>query len=180
MNAERKQPKGGPRLLVAGMALSAAALISIASSENYTEAAVVPTKGDRPTYGFGSTFREDGSPVRLGDRTNPVHALRVLRAHLLREEPKFRDSLPGVALNQSEYDVYMDWVYQFGTGNWQISSMRTNLLAGKHEAACDSLLRWRKAGGYDCSTLVNGKPNKRCWGVWERQLERHAVCRSAQ
>lgn len=180
MNEPKRQPKGGPRVLVAGMVLSAAALIGLATHENYTEAATIPTKGDRPTLGFGSTFHADGRPVRLGERTNPVQALRILRAHLAREEPAFRASLPGVALNQAEYDVYMDWVYQFGIANWQGSSMRRNLLRGQHEAACHSLLRWRKAGGYDCSTLVDGKPNRRCWGVWERQLERHTACMGAQ
>ena len=47
-------------------------------------------------------------------------------------------------------------------------------------AACAALLSYRRAAGYDCSTLVNGKPNRRCWGVWERQLKRHAKCMAAQ
>jgi len=71
-------------------------------------------------------------------------------------------------------------MYQYGIGNWRRSSMRKNLLAGNYEAACHSLLEWRKAAGYDCSTTINGKPNKRCWGVWERQLERHQKCMGEQ
>ncbi|NNC10146.1 lysozyme, partial [Corallococcus exiguus] len=53
------------RSLVAALALSAAGLIAIVDREGYTDAAVVPTRNDRPTYGFGSTVREDGTPVRL-------------------------------------------------------------------------------------------------------------------
>lgn len=168
------------RILVAALSLSAAGLVGMAVHEGYTETAVVPTKGDRPTVGYGSTVREDGTRVQIGDKTDPVRALRVVQAHLGREESRFRDSLPGVKLTQGEYDLYMDFVYQYGIANWLSSSMRRQLLAGNYCAACDALLQWRKAAGYDCSTKINGQPNKRCWGVWARQLERHAKCRAEQ
>jgi len=176
------------RVAVALLSLSATGLIAIATKEHYTDTAIIPTKGDVPTIGFGSTKHEDGSPVRLGERTDPVRALHIVGAHVGREEAAFRDSLPGVKLTQGEYDLYLDFTYQYGIGNWRVSSMRRELLATVHAAdpaphylaACNALLRWRKAGGYDCSTLINGKPNKRCWGVWERQLERHAKCLAEQ
>lgn len=177
------------RVAVAALALSAAGLIGIATQESYTDKAVIPTKGDRPTMGFGSTFKEDGTPVKLGDRTDPVRALRIVEAHIGRCEHRFRASLPNVYLTQGEYDLYLDFAcYQFGMGNWLGSSMQRQLLATitaddpaqHYRAACDALLLYRRAGGYDCSTLVNGKPNKRCWGVWERQLERHSKCLAEQ
>lgn len=179
------------RIAIGFLTLSAAGLIAIASQESYTDTAVIPTKGDRPTVGFGSTIKEDGTPVRMGDRTDPVRALRTVQAHMSREETQFRASLPSVYLTQGEYDLYIDFMYQYGIGNWRTSSMRKHLLAtnaaqtpawanDEYRAACDSLLLWRKAGGYDCSTLVNGKPNRRCWGVWERQQKRHATCIAEQ
>jgi lysozyme len=169
--------KAGPaRLVVAALSLSAAGLVGIVAHEGYTDSAVVPTKGDRPTVGFGSTFHEDGKPVRVGDRTDPVRALVKAKSHIDREERAFRETLPGVRLTQGEYDLYLDFTYQYGLTNWRTSSMRKRLRAGEYHAACDALLQWRKAAGYDCSTLVGGKPNRRCWGVWERQLERHAKC----
>ena len=168
------------RIAVAALALSFAGFIGIATHESYTDTAVIPTKGDRPTYGFGSTIKKDGTPVRMGDRTDPVRALHVVKAHLDREESAFRESLPDVKLTQGEYDLYMDFTYQYGITNWRGSSMRRHLLTGNYVAACDSLLAWRKAAGYDCSTIVNGQPNKRCWGVWERQKQRHATCLAEQ
>lgn len=168
------------RLAVAALTLSASGLIAIVARESYTDVAVIPTQGDRPTIGFGSTVREDGTPVQRGDHTDPVRALHIVQAHLTREEQQFRDSLPGVKLTQGEYDLYLDFDYQYGIANWRASSMRRNLLSGEYRPACDALLQWRRAGGYDCSTLVNGKPNKRCWGVWERQQERHAKCLAEQ
>lgn len=179
------------RVAVALLSLSAAGLIAIATQESYTDHAVIPTKGDVPTLGFGSTKHEDGSPVKLGERTDPVRALHIVAAHVGREEAAFRASLPGVALTQGEYDLYLDFTYQYGIGNWRASSMRRHLMATTetrtpdgaafhYRAACDALLLWKKAGGYDCSTLVDGKPNRRCWGVWERQQKRHAKCLAEQ
>lgn len=180
------------RVAAALLTLSAAGLIAIVANEGYTDDAVIPTKGDRPTVGFGSTFHEDGTPVKMGDRTDPVRALRTVQAHIGRCESKFRASLEGVYLTQGEYDLYLDFAcYQYGMGNWLGSSMRRHLLATveaqtpiraaqEYRRACDALLLWKKAGGYDCSTLIDGKPNKRCWGVWDRQLKRHAKCLAEQ
>lgn len=164
------------RVSVAALALSFAGFVGIATQEGYVERATVPTKNDRPTNGFGSTFNADGSPVKLGDTTTPVRALITAQAHISKEEQKFRDSLPGVKLYQSEYDLYMDFTYQFGNGTWRASSMRRNLLAGDYVAACNALLLYRFSGGFDCST----PGNRRCAGVWTRQQERNRKCLSMQ
>lgn len=163
------------RIAVGVLTLSAAGFIGIVSDESYVGQAMIPTKGDRPTVGYGSTFHADGTPVKLGDTTTPVRALVTAQAHIAREEAVFRKSLDGASLNQAEFDVYMDFVYQYGTTNWINSSMRRNVLAGEYRAACDSLLQWKRAAGFDCST----PGNKRCWGVWARQLERHQKCTEA-
>lgn len=164
------------RRTAASLTLSASALIGIVMSESYTEKAVIPTKNDRPTVGFGSTFHEDGSPVRMGEKTTPVRALVMAQEHISKEEKLFRDSLPGVKLQQGEYDVYMNWTYQYGTGAWNASGMRRNLLAGNYGGACDALLLYKKSGGFDCS--IPG--NRVCAGVWTRQLKRHADCMALQ
>lgn len=164
-----------PRIVVAALTLSAAGLVGIVTSESYTEKAIVPTKNDRPTVGFGSTYHETGAPVRMGDKTTPVRALIVAASHISAEEAIFRKSLPGVRLYQAEYDTYVDWVYQYGSGAWSSSSMRRELLAGNYAAACNAMLRYKFSGGYDCST----PGNKICAGVWARQLERNKKCLAA-
>jgi GH24 family phage-related lysozyme (muramidase) len=164
------------RIAVASLTLSASALIGIAVSEHYAGSAMIPTQNDRPTLGFGSTFHADGTPVRLGDTTTPVRALVTMRAHISKEEKVFQASLPGVELSQGEYDLYMDWVYQYGTGAWLKSSMRRELLANRHPAACHALLLYKRSGGFDCS--IPG--NKVCAGVWTRQRKRHAACMALQ
>lgn len=164
------------RVQVAGLSLSMAAFVGIVVSEGYTDRAIIPTKNDVPTVGHGSTSYEDGTRVKLGDRITPTRAIVLASNHISSEERVFRDSLPGVKLHQGEYDLYMDWVYQYGTGAWRKSSMRRNLLAGEYRQACDALLLYKFSGGFDCS--IPG--NKVCAGVWTRQLERHKTCMELQ
>lgn len=166
----------GIRILVAALSLSAAGLVAIVNDESYTDKAVIPTKGDVPTVGFGSTFHEDGRRVKMGDTTTPPRALVKALAHISKEETIFRASLQGASLSQAEFDIYMDWVYQYGTGAWGKSSMRRQILAGNYLAACDALLAYKFSAGYDCST----PGNKVCAGVWTRQLKRHAQCMEVQ
>ncbi len=89
---------------------------------------------------------------------------------------RFNKTILNVPIYQHEYDAFIDFSYQFGIGNWRKSSMLKNLKAGKYKQACDSLLKYKYSGGYDCST----PGNKRCSGVWTRQLERHQKCMGVQ
>ena len=171
MNPQLRQ-----RIAVTVLSLSAAGFATWQASEGFTPVAVIPTKGDVPTIGHGSTRYEDGSPVRMGDTITPARAEVLARNLNSQAEKQFAASLPGVKLYQDEFDVYMDFVGQYGIGTWLKGSPRRDLLAGNYAQACNDLLKYRYAAGFDCSA----PGNKRCAGVWTRQLERHAKCMSAQ
>ena len=171
MNAQLRQ-----RIAVSLLSLSAAGFATWQASEGYTPVAVIPTKGDVPTIGHGSTRYEDGSPVRMGDTITAARAEVLARNLNSQAEKQFAASLPGVKLYQDEFDIYMDFVGQYGIGTWRKGSPRKSLLAGNYVQACHDLLKYRYAAGFDCST----PGNKRCAGVWTRQLERHAKCMAAQ
>jgi GH24 family phage-related lysozyme (muramidase) len=164
------------RVAVALLTMSAAGFSGWQASEGFTDRAVIPTRGDVPTIGHGSTRYEDGRPVLMTDRITPQRAAVLARNLLTQDEKRFAASLPGVELSQDEFDLYMDFVGQYGIGNWLKSSMRRRLLAKDYGPACDALLLYKYAAGYDCST----PGNKRCAGVWTRQLERHRKCMDAQ
>lgn len=171
MNAQLRQ-----RIAVSMLSLSAAGFATWQASEGFTTVAVIPTKGDVPTIGHGSTRYEDGSPVRMGDTITPARAEVLARNLNGQAEKQFAASIPGVKLYQAEFDEYMDFVGQYGIGTWRKGSPRKSLLAGNYVQACNDLLKYRYAAGFDCST----PGNKRCAGVWTRQLERHAKCMAAQ
>ena len=164
-----------PRILIAALSLSAAGLVGIATQEGFTDRAVVPIKNDRPTVGFGSTFREDGSAVQMGDHIDPVRALARSAAHIAKDEFGLKRCVTG-ALNQTEYDVLVDFAYQYGVSTTCRSSMVRHINAGDYAAACEAYTLYKFAGGHDCS--IPG--NRTCPGVWTRNLERRAKCRAAQ
>lgn len=125
-----------------------------------------------PTIGIGSTKYEDGRKVTMRDAPiTKERAIEIAKVHISKDEAAFRNSLEGVRLSQVEYDLYLDFMYQFGQGAWQQSSMLRMLKQGKHRQACDALLRWRFAGGKYCPVRRNG-----CYGVWVRQQDRHRKC----
>lgn len=164
------------RIAVGMLTMSLAGFGAWKASEGFTSVAVIPTKGDVPTIGHGSTRYEDGTKVQMGDRITPARAELLARNLNSQAEQQFAASIPGVKLHQAEFDLYMDFVGQYGMGTWRKGSPRRDLLAGNYAQACHDLLKYRFAAGFDCST----PGNKRCPGVWTRQLERHAKCMAAQ
>lgn len=169
------------RISVALLTVSAAGFVTWQASEGFTPTPVIPTKGDVPTIGNGSTRYEDGRRVKMTDPAiSRERAAELARNLMDQDAAQFAATMPGAKLNQAEFDVYMDFTGQYGLGNWRNSSIRREVMAGNYAKACGNLLKYRFAAGYDCSTLVNGKPNKRCYGVWTRQVERHKKCMEAQ
>jgi len=164
-----------PRIIIGALSLSASALIGLAVSEGYRDTAYIPTKGDVPTLGFGTTTRLDGSPVQMGDRTNPVEALQRKQRDLIKFEGALKTCVK-VPLHQAEYDVYVDHAYNIGSGAFCSSTIVRRLNTQDYTGACDAILMWRRVGAQDCS--VPG--NKICWGLWERRLAAHAKCKAAQ
>lgn len=158
------------RLAVAALSLSAVGFVALIGSEGYTDRAVVPVAGDRPTVGFGSTFRDDGSPVQMGDTITPPRAVARTYAHIERDETRLRQCVTA-PLHQHEYDVLVDHAYQFGSSATCGSTIVRLTNAGQYAAACDAYLAWKRAAGRDCSVRSNG-----CFGVWLRAQERRARC----
>lgn len=169
------------RIAVVALTLSAAAFGAWKASEGYTDHAVIPVQGDRPTIGHGSTFYEDGRPVRLGDTITPRRAETLARNLLSADEKRLAASLPGVELLQGEFDLYMQHIGHHGIGNWyKPKSPRTWLLRGDYAGACEAIKNWRFVAGYDCSTVIDGRRNRRCWGVWLRVRDRSEQCAALQ
>jgi len=153
------------RTLVAGMSLSAAALVGIAVHEGYRDTAYIPVPGDVPTIGFGTT-----EGVKPGDRIDPVTALQ----RTLTDVQKFEGALKQcvkVPLAQHEYDVFVSFSYNVGSDKFCKSTLVRKLNAGDYSGACQELLRWRFFQGRDCAI-----PRNKCSGLWKRRQEESAKC----
>lgn len=162
------------KLWVGSLAAGAAFFASLADWEGF-QSKPYQDSGGVPTIGIGSTQYPDGKRVTMNDPPITRQEAEIIaKAHIARDEQRFQSSLHGVKLSQMEYDVYLDFVYQFGQGAWARSSMRRALLRGEHLQACQHLLKWRFVGKTDCSVRNSG-----CYGVWRRQLWRHDTCMTA-
>lgn len=160
------------KLMVGLLTASLGFIGGVKMKEGFTSKPVVPTKGDVPTIGHGTTKYPNGVAVTLYDP--PITretADYYLRHHVGKTEHQLKKAIPNVALSQTEYDVYLDFVYQYGIGAFNKSSMRTNLLHGQYARACHSLLQYRYVAKRDCKVRSNN-----CYGVYTRQLERYKQC----
>lgn len=162
------------RLAIAALSLSAAGFGVIVGHEGFTNKAVVPVPGDRFTYGFGSTFKADGSPVKMGDTISAPQAVRLSISHIAKDESVLKQCVTA-PLSQVEYDQLVEFAYWRGAAGACRSDVVRHLNAGRYADACAAYLTYRRAAGKDCSDPAN-----KCRGVWLRAQERHAKCMAAQ
>lgn len=148
------------RTKVAGLALSAATLVSIALHEGYSDRAYQPVPGDKQTIGFGTT-----EGVRPGDTITPPKALE----RALRDVQKFEGAIKDcvkVPLYQHEYDAYISLSYNIGSSAFCNSTLVRKLNAGDYEGACAEIRRWVMFQGKPLQGLVNRREAeyKKCIG----------------
>jgi lysozyme len=158
------------RIVIAALSLSAAAFVAVLTREGYTEQAVIPTKGDVPTVGFGTT-----EGVTMESQTNPVDAVQRALQDISKYEGAIKRCVK-VPLYQEEYDVYADLAYNIGPNAFCSSTIVRRLNEGKYAEACEHILDWKFAAGFDCST----PGNKRCYGLWKDRLRVYNQCKGAQ
>lgn len=147
------------RKAVAGIVLSASALVAIVTHEGYSDRAYTPVPGDVPTIGFGTT-----EGVKPGDLITPPKAL----ARALTDVQKFEGALKKcvkVPLAQNEYDAYISLSYNIGSGAFCGSTLVRKLNAGEYDAACLEILKWDR---------FKGKPLR---GLTIRRQEEYRQCK---
>jgi GH24 family phage-related lysozyme (muramidase) len=162
------------RIGVASLALSAAGLVALVGEESYTSTAVIPVKGDVPTVGFGSTVREDGSKVQMGDSITPQKAVKRTMLHIQKDESTLKNCIR-MPLTPGEYDILVKFSYQYGAYTTCKSGMVKNINAGKYAEACAVYLEYNKVAGRDCRIREN-----KCYGVITRNQARYDDCMAEQ
>lgn len=156
-----------PRMVIAALSLSAAAFGGLVLKEGYSDRAIIPVPGDRPTIGFGNTFDDKGLPVRMGDTITAPQAVMRSLAHIAKDEGAMKACVTA-PLTQGEYDAYVSLVYNIGADAFCRSTLVRLLNAGNYQAACDQILRWDR---------FQGKPLRGL--TIRRQVERQK-CMAAQ
>lgn len=149
------------RVRLAGLSLSAAALIGLAVHEGYRDTAYIPVPGDVPTIGFGTT---DG--VKLGDKITPIKALERKLSDVQKFEGAIRECV-GAPLYQHEYDAYTSLAYNIGPTAFCNSTLVRLLNQERYEEACRQILRWDKFKGQPLPGLTKRRQSefRQCMGT---------------
>lgn len=155
-----------PRQTIAALAISAAALVGIATHEGYVDVAVPPVAGDVATNGFGTTMHANGTPVQRGEKTTPVRALVHLLADADRHAKAVKRCAP-VPMHQHEFDAFVSLAYNIGPAAFCSSTVAKRLTAGDYPGACAAILMWDKFKGQQLAGLTRRRQNeyRQCLGT---------------
>ncbi len=134
------------------LSLSATGLVAIAGYEGYRAQAYDDGVGVQ-TIGFGSTTREDGTPVQRGDKTTPERALAKLAADADKHAQAVLRCAP-VPMHEYEFSAFASFAYNVGGAAFCRSTLAEKLRRGDYAGACAELLRWTYAGGVQLRGLV--------------------------
>lgn len=154
-----------PRIAIAALGVSAAALVGIAAQEGYRGEAYEPIPGDRQTIGFGTT-----EGVKRGDTTDPVRALIRLQQDADKYARAVRECAP-VPMHQHEFDAAVSLSYNVGAAAFCRSTMAAKFRVGDYAGACAEIRRWTYFQGRDCRIKSN-----RCYGLVTRREAEYTRC----
>lgn len=124
------------RMVVGGLSLTAAGLISIATWEGFKEEAYIPVPGDVPTIGFGST-----EGVQMGDTISVPDALNRLEKDVRVAERCVNDSIK-VAIPQKTFDSLVSFAYNIGCRQFADSTLVVKFNQGDLHGGCEEMKRW--------------------------------------
>lgn len=108
-----------------------------------------------PTIGYGTTFYEDGTKVRLSDPAiTKERALQLLRYHM-NHFAQTVDSYTTDAVNQQQFDALVDFAYNLGTNALKGSTLLKKVNLNPSDPAIPvEFSRWVNAGGKRLAGLV--------------------------
>lgn len=173
------------RIAVTLLTIGSASLLSMTKQQEGLETKAYPDSGKVATIGIGTTqYRtgeKAGQKVKLGDTITEEQAYAELKAYYDEVGKMVVESLKKpngeyVALSQQEFDIALDFTYQYGIGTWNKSSIRKAYLTEPTDyiQACENYLKYKFVGKTDCS-----KANSGCRGVWLRSQKRRNDCLNA-
>lgn len=100
-----------------------------------------------PTIGYGSTYYEDGRPVKLGDAITQERADQLFQA-IAEDFAKRVRSLLTVGLNENQFSALVSFTYNVGVANLKKSTLLKKVNINPSDPTItDEFLKWNKAGG---------------------------------
>ena len=160
-------------LLVASSALFA----SLEVSEGFVEKAMKPVPEDRWTYGYGNTFKADGSPVSPGDTISRSEARKLMEIKVRDEfQPVIHSCTKGILLSQGEFDSLIDLAYNIGAEKVCRYSIIKKFRSGLYEEGCATIFTIDMLNGKHCRMGNNIRTVPGCKGIMNRRQKQYELC----
>lgn len=99
------------------------------------------------TIGIGSTYYEDGTRVKKGDKITEERAKQLFANTLTTYEKEVKKHIK-VALNQNQFDALVSFTYNLGGTNLGRSTLAKKINANTCDPSIrDEFIKWNRAGG---------------------------------
>jgi len=107
------------------------------------------------TIGYGSTYYEDGTKVKLTDSSITKERATELLEALLVSYERSVDSYCVDTINQNQFDALCSFAYNCGVGNLKSSTLLKKVNKNPNDPTIkDEFLKWNKGGGKVLSGLT--------------------------
>lgn len=113
----------------------------------------MPTVNDRPTIGWGTTFYEDGKPVKMGQTITRERA-DALFAHDLRKFEDVINETITVPLTQGQFDALVSLVYNIGASAFRNGTIDDKINNKDFDAARATWMQYNKQAGKELRGLT--------------------------
>lgn len=121
------------------------------------------------TWCTGETKITLGKPIVVGKTYFSDEECAQILEQSLQQYNKPLEALP-YELERGPHIAFLDFTLNTGETTFNKSSMMRNLRVNDVKSACDYLLKYKYAQGYDCSI------SSKCKGVWQRRFDEWQVC----
>ena len=108
-----------------------------------------------PTIGYGATYYQDGSKVKLGQTITRDQADQLLKDHLKEFEGSVLGLLNTTKVNQNQFDALVSFCFNLGAGNLAKSQLLRFVKSNpKDPKIAAEFAKWNRAGGEVSRGLV--------------------------
>ncbi|MFA7085465.1 MAG: lysozyme [Aliarcobacter sp.] len=127
------------------MKVSSKGLELIKEFEGFSSVAYL-CSAKKATIGYGNTFWEDGTPVKIGDQISKERAETLLK-HVVDNFSVAVEVDIKIEVTQNQFDAMVSLAYNIGLGAFKNSTLLRQLNRGNFVGASQEFLRWNKSNG---------------------------------
>jgi lysozyme len=107
------------------------------------------------TIGYGATYYQDGSKVKLGQTITNTQANQLLKDHLKEFEAAVIGLLYTTKVNQNQFDALVSFCFNLGAANLAKSQLLRYVKANPNDPIIAAeFAKWNRAGGEVSTGLV--------------------------